>query len=137
VIGALAAWAISLTPPAPDAAALDARIRQSAAEAQALQGPMDGAWILTDARGRPLYRLQITDPAGGAGVLDAMWSGVGANSPSGLAAVSRRGGVLGLDLETGDGAVAGVVRLERHGRAWSGWLRKTGHRRAVRLYRTP
>ncbi len=137
MIGALAAWAISLTPPEPDAAALDARIRQSAAEAQALRGPLDGAWVLSDAHDRPLYRLQITDPAGGAGPLEAAWRGIGAVAPLGeVTVITRRAGRLSLRFTAGGEPQAAVVRLTRQ-RAdrWCGWITAIGRTEPVTLNR--
>ncbi len=52
---------------------LGARIAQSAAAAQALQGPLDGNWVLADRKGRERFVLQIVDRAGGGGPLQAAW----------------------------------------------------------------
>jgi len=60
---------------APDAgdAALDARIRASAAAAQGFQGPLDGAWTLAAASGQPLFAFQLVDRAGGRDPLEGVW----------------------------------------------------------------
>jgi hypothetical protein len=48
------------------------RVAASSRAAQSLQGPLDGAWALVDAKGERLLRLQIIDPPGG-GRLSAAW----------------------------------------------------------------
>jgi len=52
--------------------ATDTRIKESADAAQALQGPLDGAWVLRDRAGRILDAFQIADPANG-GAIGAAW----------------------------------------------------------------
>ena len=109
----------------------DARIAASAAEAQALQGPLDGTWILADASGRPLYIFQIVDPAGG-GDLQAAWRVPGPVGEVGEATARRAGGRLGLTL----GYRGPLVSLSRvSGDLWRGSLRQGGRSRRVLLRR--
>lgn len=64
-----------LTAPTPDpSAAFDARMVASALAAEALQGRLDGAWVVRDGRGRPLLRLEIQDPPPGSGSPTGAWS---------------------------------------------------------------
>lgn len=54
-------------------------------------GPLDGAWIVTDAAGRPLYALVLSDPA--SGPLEGAWRDLTAPegaAASGVIADSRR-----------------------------------------------
>jgi hypothetical protein len=51
---------------------MDARIQESAEAAQALQGPLDGAWVLRDSAGRSLIVFQLADPASG-GAVGGAW----------------------------------------------------------------
>lgn len=110
-------------PPALDSAGFDARIRDAYAAAQTLQGPLDGAWVLNPRRGRTLYRLQITDPAGG-GPLQAAWSvsGTGPKTAGPVGSLSRDGGDLSLTFTGPDGEPAqATLTLGAHG-IWRGRL---------------
>jgi hypothetical protein len=49
------------------------RIADSAAAAQALQGPFDGAWTLRDRAGRVVFTFQMSDPPGSAGPAQGAW----------------------------------------------------------------
>lgn len=108
---------------------LSARIAASAAAAEALQGPLDGGWVLYDRHGRVLYGLQITNPAGG-GPPRAAWSAHGATAP--VESMWRSGPSLSLHL---DGA---RIRLHRHSSSdWTGAMTARGHSLAVTLRRAP
>ena len=137
MIGLLAALAIAATPPEPDAAAFEARMKASAAAAQALQGDLDGTWTLRDGHGRPLYVFQITDPAGGAGPLEAAWRSAGTASGMGLIDdIDRRGGRLVLRFTPDAGPSPTAVRLTRRGAmSWTGWVEHGGQTRRVILAR--
>jgi hypothetical protein len=88
----------------------------SAAEGRADQsaGPMDGAWRVFDARGRPLLDLTLNDRDG---LIEGGWRGAGPGSGHGGAAMTGQtltledGGALALDT-AGSGAV-----LTRDGRS--------------------
>lgn len=62
--------------------------------AEARLGPLDGAWVLTDADGKPLYDLILTDPAP-SGLVEGAWRAHAApDGPagSGVMADARRDG---------------------------------------------
>jgi hypothetical protein len=100
--------------------AYDARLRQSFAAAQALQGPLDGGWTVTDRRGRGLVRLQLVDK--GRGEVEGAWRDLRDGQASGLIDASRvsdgrvsfvldSGASLRLDLRRGsDGRWTGRLR---------------------------
>ena len=102
------------------------QIAASAVAAQALQGPLDGTWLLSDRRGATLLTLQIGDPPT-RGALACAW-----RDPSGArgyADCRRRDGHLEIRLET-----VGRIRLEREGpRAWRGALVRGGRAEVVTL----
>lgn len=72
IVVATLAPVLALAEPYSDNA-VDDRIRSSAAEAEALQGPLDGAWTLVSAAGAPLYDLQLVDKPGGTGPVEGVW----------------------------------------------------------------
>ena len=120
---------------------LDARLRASAAAAQSLQGPLDGAWILRDGAGRPLYLFQIVDSVGGGGRLEAAWQDP-LRPPSVRAArlvfdAWRVGARLSLSFAPlADGSTTVVILQHDHG-AWRGRMIENGVDRAVTLVPAP
>jgi hypothetical protein len=109
---------------------LGARITASANAAEAFQGPLDGAWRLTNARGRTLYFIQIVDPVAGHPV-EAVWR-------------DRSGRVRPIDQAawTGETLVLRFrdresvrVVLRKAGGHWRGSIDRGGRRRAVILRR--
>jgi hypothetical protein len=52
---------------------LTTRIEESAAAAQAVQGPLDGAWTLRARAGRVLFVFQMSDPPGSVGPVQGAW----------------------------------------------------------------
>ncbi len=129
----LVALSIAATPPAAD---VGARLRESGAAAQALQGPLDGTWTLRDNRGGAPLVLQITDPAGG-GPLEAAWREPGAAGAAGLIeTIARRGGRLSISFVRSDGADPVGLTLKRRGAGlWSGDLVEGRLSRPVTLRR--
>ncbi|HXV00358.1 MAG TPA: hypothetical protein VG166_07660 [Caulobacteraceae bacterium] len=109
------------------------RISTSAAAAQALQGPLDGTWVLTSARGRILYVFQVVDPVGGEERLQAAWREAAAGR-AGLVDDARRRADR-LTLRFTDRAAPVSVALRRRRVEWSGELRRGSQRRAVTLHR--
>ncbi len=126
--------AVAADPPALDAPGFEARMKASAAAAQALQGPWDGTWVLTDARGRRLLVFQITDPADGGPLAGAWREAAGGRRTGWIDAIARRGSGLDLSFTPPGGGDAALVRLERRaGRSAAGWMTTSGHTRPVRL----
>jgi len=114
--------------------AFDQRMRDSAAAAQALQGPLDGRWLLTDTRGRALYVLQIADPPHAAGPLTAAWTDPRTGALGGVEAISRAGNWLSLTFAPGPSGPPLRLTLRRlKDGAWSGWATAGPARRKVRL----
>jgi hypothetical protein len=138
VTGLLAAMAL-IAAPAPAAPRdFEARMRASAAAAQALQGELDGAWRLDDGRGRTLYILQITDPSGG-GPLEGGWRGPGQLSPFGpVDAIERRGAELALTITPDGSSISTTVRLtRRRAGLWRGWITRDGRTTRAWFRRAP
>jgi hypothetical protein len=108
---------------------LGARILESARAAQALQGPLDGAWLLTGADGRMLYRLRIADPADG-GPIGLAWS-----DPAGATGVAVAVRRSPNGLKTSFGRAGPWLELREVGARWRGRLRIDGRIQSVRLSR--
>ena len=115
MIGIAIAAALSTEPIDP----LTRRIADSAAAAQALQGALDGTWILhIGSQEGPLYRLQITEPPDAAGVLVGAW--IGPNGATGFVELTRRGSHQ-IDIVM-DTAPELRLTLRSRGRGWTGTL---------------
>lgn len=122
---------------APEATDLAVRMRDSAAAAQALQGPLDGTWTLGDTHHRLLFVFQVSDPAGGAGSLEGAWRRSGESAPAGLIdAIARRGDRLAIRFTGGHGEVVRVRLRRRADGVWSGEANENGHDLPVALRRT-
>jgi hypothetical protein len=98
---------------------LTARIEQSAAAAQALQGPFDGAWTMRDRAGRILLRLQMSDPPGSVGTVNGAWRD--ARGASGAAEFIAEGRLRLRIVVDGDPRASFVV-VERRAGTWRGLL---------------
>lgn len=115
----------------PDAAAdYLAAVEARRARAQALMGPLDGLWRVTDETGRELLDLSLTD-RGPDRPLDGVWLGV---TPAGAA----RTGEVELLARADDRASLRLderTRLElvRTAEGWSAGLIEGRRRKAVRL----
>jgi hypothetical protein len=112
----------------------EAGVRGAFSRNQSLQGPLDGTWLLKDAAGTTLYRVQLVDPGFASGRLEGAWQDLRAGSPmdnSGFfSGVAREGmrlilqfaragtglTVLTLDQRP-DGAFAGEIRASVTGQA--------------------
>ena len=146
IIAALAAVASASTPmlasaQPPGDNAVDARIRDSAAAAQALQGPLDGAWTLVSAAGTPILALQLVDRPGGQGAVEGVWRDLRQPSTPGdislIGQIARSPGALTITLNVSPGA--GVVMISLHPDAtgmWSGELREGAGVTQVKLRRS-
>jgi hypothetical protein len=128
----LAALLTAWTP--PDAVDTGARIGAAMAAEQRLQGPLDGGWTLRDDAGRPLYRFELVDPAGGRGPLTGAWRDPGGGA--GVIADARRGGrTLRIDFAPAGGEPTALRLTERSPRLWTGRMIAGATRRAVVLRR--
>ena len=124
-------------PAAPEAIAapdpVGARIQGASEAAQALQGPLDGTWILRDPAGRPVAVFQIADPAGGGSPAAAWRSARGPAQPMGaVSAMSRTASTLSITF--GVPAEHLAVRAVAPGK-WRGRLTASGSAWPVTLER--
>jgi hypothetical protein len=113
---AIAGLIVCLAAAASAQDAVGTRIAQSASAAEGLQGGLDGAWALLDARGRTLFIFQIGDPPTTAGPLTCAWRAP--DGALGVAACHRRGRSLTIAFEA-----AGRRRFVLHpsrGGVWQG-----------------
>ena len=129
----MTALLFALVVAAGPAQAFDARMAASSAAAERLQGPLDGAWRIRAARGRLLYIIQVSDPPGGAGPLQAAWRDPTLSGPAGVGPVES----IALTPRHLSLAFAGVS-VALHGdprRGWRGHLIRDGQTRVVTLER--
>jgi hypothetical protein len=119
----------------PDAAAFDARMAASVQAAERLEGPLDGRWTLYDARRRPLYVLQISDPPQHAGPLEAAWRSPRDGTVGQLDRITHSGERLSLTWTARGRTV--IVALRRAGAGpWRGRLDDAGRPLRVVLRRS-
>ncbi len=127
----LLGWLVSAQTPDQ---VFEQRMRDSAAAAQALQGPLDGRWTLTDATGKTLYLLQIADPPHDAAPLTAAWTDPRTGALGPVDAIRRVGDRLNLVFASDPAGPPVRVTLRRlSGGVWSGWAASGGPLRRVRL----
>jgi hypothetical protein len=111
-------------------------VGESVSAAQALQGPLDGTWTLEDSRRQPLFVLQITDPAGGAGPLGGAWLGSAANARANpIDAITRRGDRLSIEFADNGKRVRISLKRDLEGR-WSGVAKENGRDLLLTLRRS-
>ncbi len=118
----------------PQGAAFDARMAASAEAAERLQGDLDGHWILVNARGRPLFVFEISDPPGGAAPLAAGWRAADGAGLGVVQAIARTGRRLKLAFAV-DGRSVRLDLRRRDARRWRGWLMQDDRRREACLER--
>ncbi|HWF76814.1 MAG TPA: hypothetical protein VN694_06515 [Caulobacteraceae bacterium] len=145
VIFAVAAAVSALAPMAAAAQpdidnAVDARIRSSAAAAQALQGPLDGAWTLVSAAGTPILAFELVDKPGGQGAVEGVWRDLRKASTPGdiglIDQIARTPTALTITLNAAPGQSAMVISLRPDPTgAWSGELKDGGATTQVKLRR--
>lgn len=111
--------------------AIDDRIREAAAAAEALQGPLDGAWTLVAASGQPLYAFQFVDKPGGLDPPEGVWRDL--RRPSGpgdiglIDSMARGPGSLTLSFAARPGAAPVAIELKSgDAGGWSGQLHEGG-----------
>jgi hypothetical protein len=117
---------------------IDGRVRASAEAAQAYQGSLDGAWILTDQAGKPIYDFQLVERASGRGALEGVFRDLRRPPVAGddgfIDSLERTGALLSLGFR----ARGAPVKLSLKGAAdgaWTGELREDGAVTAVRMRR--
>jgi hypothetical protein len=125
----------------PDADnAVDERIRSSAAAAQALQGPLDGAWTLVSAAGTPIFAFQLVDRPGGQGAVEGVWRDLRRPSTPGdiglIDQIARSPTALTITLAATPGQPTVMISLHPDPTGmWSGELREGAAMTQVRLRR--
>jgi hypothetical protein len=134
---AVAVVALSLrVGPASPAKALDDRMAESAAAAQAFQGPLDGGWTLRDMRGRVLYRLQIADPPQAAAPAQGAWRAPETGALGALDSIARSGDQTTIVFRPEpDGRRVRIKLIRRRVGDWRGWMTSSRGRQAVQLTR--
>ncbi|MGH6957638.1 MAG: hypothetical protein ACREEW_13315 [Caulobacteraceae bacterium] len=138
---ATALAAVALVAQAPAAAqpqeAIGARIAASADAAEALQGPLDGEWMLRSASGAALYDFQLVDKPGGEGGLEGVWRDLRKPAIPGAVGVVERFSYDGrrLSLSFKDGGEPVTVRLRRSRERWRGEMTSGGRAAKVVLAR--
>jgi hypothetical protein len=120
--------------------AVDERIRSSAAAAQALQGPLDGAWTLVSAVGAPIFAFQLVDRPGGQGPVEGVWRDLRRVSTPGdiglIDMVARSPTALTITLSATPGQPTVMISLHPNPTGmWSGELREGAATTQVRLRR--
>jgi len=107
---------------------LDARIRASAEAAEALQGPLDGAWTLVTGDGRPLYAFEFVDKPGGLDPVEGVWRDLRRPPAPGdiglIDTVTRGAGSLSLSFIAHAGDPPVVIDLTNGSGRWVGRLRE-------------
>lgn len=96
-------------------------IRGAFSRTQSLQGPLDGTWILKDAAGGSLYRVQLVDPGFAGGRLEGAWQDLRAGAAMGssgfFSGVAREGARLTLQFaRPGEGLTALTLDQRADGR---------------------
>ena len=126
----VSALAPAAAPAQPDVDnAVDARIRSSAVAAEALQGPLDGAWTLISAAGSPIFGLQLVDRPGGQGPVEGVWRDLRRPAAPGdiglIDAIARSPAALIITLSAtpGQSGVLITLRPDPTG-MWSGELKE-------------
>ncbi len=118
-------------PGEPSDAAIDERLRASAAAAQSLQGPLDGGWTLVSSSGAAIYAFQFVDPPGGSQAPEGVWRDLRRPMTPGdigpVDSLVRAGGALTLRFSPIVGKSPTVVALKVGADgAWTGELREDG-----------
>ena len=119
----------------------DDRIRASVASAQALQGPLDGRWMLVTDDARPIFIFQFVDPAGGRGELEAVWRDLRrpphTGAYGGVWNLSRMGLSLNLSfLPAGTTSPVSIALQGDPGGGWRGQMTENGAVTPVSLRRS-
>lgn len=107
------------------------------ARAENLQGPLDGAWVLSDGPSK-LYRFQLDDPGYRGGPVQGAFQDLNAQGLLGASGfvdgVVREGTTLAFSFEA-RGSVANVSLEVRPGGTYAGKMTRAGVSREVTLAR--
>jgi hypothetical protein len=114
-----------------DAKAYSDAVRAAARAAEALQGPLDGGWTLSDARGRPLYSFRMVDQGQGMGLAQGAWrdlaAGEGPFTSGFVDSVGYDGGKLMLRFyESGPDDLVVLTLTPSSAGVWPGELWRHG-----------
>lgn len=148
LLSALAALAAAVQAPPPalpgpgqTAGAYDAQVRRDAQAAEALQGPLDGGFLLAGPDGRPLYAFQLVDPGAAGAELEGAWRGLARHPRRGdsgfVALIAYDGPRLVLRFEERPGRLVVVTVEPGQDSGWRGRMWRLGFTRAVVLRRQP
>lgn len=108
----------------------DETIRSNAKTADRMQGPLDGAWILTGPNGAHLFRLQLSDPAPAIQPPEGAWRDLtarpGPASAGLVAAIARSGAKLTIHFDPSREDPVIVSLTLGADRVWRGQLKRAG-----------
>lgn len=92
-------------------------VRGAFTRQQSLQGPLDGTWVMKDAGGTELYRLQLVDRGPGGPPIEGAWAdlqaGAGPHASGFLTGAERAGSHLSLQFAPPGGGVSEAVLDQR------------------------
>lgn len=108
----------------------EAAVEDRRRAAQALMGPLDGLWRITDEQGRSVLTMALTDPGAG-GLVEGAWT---RTTPQGVVRSGMVGPVIrdgaSVDIEVATGV---TVTLHEIGGRWFGHLSEGRRQTAVSL----
>ncbi|MEJ0067197.1 MAG: hypothetical protein WDM85_18790 [Caulobacteraceae bacterium] len=117
---------------------VDARVGGSFNAAESFQGPLDGAWTLVSASGKPLLAFQLVDRPGGQGPLEGVWRDLRHPAVPGdigfIDGLARGAGTLAITLNPRAATVTISLHADPTG-GWTGSMRENGSDAPVRLRR--
>jgi hypothetical protein len=116
----------------------EAGVKGAFSRAENLQGPLDGAWVLSEAGGQGIYRFQLNDPGYRGGPVQGAFQDLSAQGALGASGffdgVVREGNSLTFNFEARGERT--VVALEvRPGGTYAGKMTRGGISREVSLAR--
>ena len=147
LLSALAALAAPVQAPPPalpapgqTAGAYDAQVRTDAEAAEALQGPLDGGFLLARQDGRPLYAFQLVDPGPAGAEPQGAWRKLERRlrprNSGFVALIAYDGPRLVLRFEERPGRLVVVTAEPAQDGVWRGRMWRLGFTRSVVLRKT-